>query len=130
MIQDDEHLLTVLRYIEANPLRARIVERAEDYRWSSYRVHGLGSADELVDPLVSYEQIAPNAKGRQAKWAQRVHEPLAEPQLEAIRRSVNRGLPYGEEAWLKRLALRLKLDLTTRPRGRPRKIAPASTPEK
>ena len=123
VIQDDEHLLTVLRYIEANPLRARIVERAEDYPWSSYRVHGLGTADELVDPLVSYEQISPRAKSRQSKWAQRVHEPLAEPQLEAIRRSVNSGLPYGEEAWLKRLALRLKLDLITRPRGRPRKTA-------
>ena len=121
VIQDDEHLLTVLRYIEANPLRARIVERAEDYPWSSYRVHGVGAADELIDPLVGYEQISPRAEARQAKWAQRVHQPLAEPQLEAIRRSVNSGLPYGEEAWVKRLSLRLKFDLIARPRGRPTK---------
>jgi len=41
VIQNDEHLLTVLRYIEANPLRAKIVENAEDYPHSSYRAHGL-----------------------------------------------------------------------------------------
>ncbi len=54
VIQDDEHLLTVLRYIEANPLRASIVQRAEEYRWTSYRAHGLGEADELLDPLSVY----------------------------------------------------------------------------
>ena len=43
VIQNDEHLLTVLRYIEANPPRARIVERAEDYPWSSYRRTAWGS---------------------------------------------------------------------------------------
>jgi putative transposase len=43
VIQDDEHLATVLRYIEANPLRARLVERAGDYRWSSFRAHGLAA---------------------------------------------------------------------------------------
>lgn len=121
VIQDDEHLLTVLRYIEANPLRARIVKRAEDYPWSSYRMHGLGETDALVDRLAPYEEISPYGKVRQAKWAQRVHQPLADAQLEAIRRSVNRGLPYGDEAWVNRLARRLKLDLTIRPRGRPRK---------
>lgn len=128
VIQDDEHLLAVLRYIEANPLRARIVERAEDYPWSSYRVHGLGVANELVDPLVPYEQISRQAKARQAKWAQRVHQPPAESQLEAIRRSVISGLPYGDDAWVERLSLRLKLDMTIRPRGRPRKNA--SSPNK
>ena len=42
VIQDDDHLLTVLRYIEANPLRAGMVEAAGDYRWSSFPAHGLG----------------------------------------------------------------------------------------
>ena len=37
VIQDDEHLLTVLRYIEANPLRAGLADRADEYRWSSFR---------------------------------------------------------------------------------------------
>jgi putative transposase len=121
VIQNDEHLLTVLRYIEANPLRASIVPRADDYLWSSYRVHGLGEADELVDSLVSYEDLSPLAKVRRRKWGAKVHRPIEEAQLEAIRRSSATGLPYGDETWVKRLAKRLDLDLTTRPRGRPRK---------
>ena len=51
VIQNDEHLLTVLRYIEANPVRARLVKRAEEYPWSSYGVHGLGEGGDLVDRL-------------------------------------------------------------------------------
>jgi putative transposase len=121
VIQNDEHLLTVLRYIEANPLRAAIVQRADDYPWSSYRAHGLGEKDEVLDSPVTYEQLSPLARVRRRKWAAKVHRPIDEAQLAAIRRSSATGLPYGEEAWVKRLAKRLELDLTIRPRGRPRK---------
>ena len=41
------HLLVVLRYIEANPLRANLVEDPADYRWSSYPCHALGLDDAL-----------------------------------------------------------------------------------
>ena len=123
VIQDDEHLLTVLRYIEANPLRAAMVKRADDYPWSSYRGHGLGEVNDLLDSLISYEELSPLAKVRQRKWAQKVHQPLEEAKLDAIRRSTATGLPYGERAWVVRLAKRLELDLTIRPRGRPRKDA-------
>ena len=75
VVQNDEHLLTVLRYIEANPLRAKVVERAEQYRWSSYRVHGQGATSELVDRLITYEQLSPYATVRQRRWAEKVHLP-------------------------------------------------------
>jgi putative transposase len=120
VIQNDEHLLTVLLYIEANPLRAKLVRRAEEYPWSSYRVHGLGEADELVDSLITYESLSPLAKVRQRKWAQTAHRPIDQAKLDAIRRSSASGLPYGDDAWVKRLAKRLELDLVIRPRGRPR----------
>jgi len=130
VVQSDEHLLAVLRYIEANPLRAQIAERADDYRWSSYRVHGLGEKDDLVDRLVTYEAIATRATTRQRKWAEMVHRPIEETQLAAIRRSCATGLPYGSGAWIKRLASRLDLDLTIRPRGRPRKAGAAGEDKK
>jgi putative transposase len=121
VIQDDEHLLTVLRYIEANPLRARLVERAEDYPWSSYRTHGLGQADALVDRLITYEELSPYAAVRRRNWERKVHQPIEEQALAAIRRSSATGLPYGDEPWVDRLAKNLGLNLTIRPRGRPRK---------
>ncbi len=120
VVQSDEHLLAVLRYIEANPLRARIVKRAEDYRWSSYLCHGMGAADALLDPLVLYDQLGARPETRQRKWAEKVHLPMPGQQIAAIRRSVQTGLPYGEKSWVHRLASRLELDLTIRPRGRPR----------
>ena len=122
VVQSDEHLLTVLRYIEANPLRAGVVKRAEDYLWSSYRAHGAGEPDPYLDALVTYDQLSPYPRVRQRQWAQTVHLPQEERELAAIRRSAATGLPYGSEAWVKRLAAKLDLDLTIRPRGRPRKI--------
>jgi putative transposase len=119
VIQDDDHLLTVLRYIEANPLRAKRVEHAEDYRRSSYRAHGRGEADELLDRLALYEQLSPYAAVRQRLWAKKVHLPLEEHTLAAVRRSSTTGLPYGDDRWVQSLAK--KLDLAIRPRGRPRK---------
>ena len=119
VIQSDEHLLNVLRYIEANPLRAAIVTRCEDYQWSSYGVHGLGIASELIDPLTVYDALSPYPLVRQRKWTEKVHLPMDDRTLAAIRRSNASGLPYGDRAWVKRLATKLKLDLTIRPRGRP-----------
>ena len=121
VIQNDEHLLTVLRYIEAIPLRAKLVRRAEKYRWSSYRAHGLGETDELVDRLINYDELSPYPAVRQRKWEQIVHDAMDEKLLQEVRASSATGLPYGSPDWVKRLAKRLGLDLAIRPRGRPRK---------
>jgi putative transposase len=121
VIQDDDHLLTVLRYIEANPLRAGIVERAGEYRWSSFGCHGDGRADALLSPIAAYELLAGGAAARRRRWSAYVHQTPDDCELAAIRRSSETGLPYGEPSWVGRLSRRLKLDLQIRPRGRPRK---------
>ena len=121
VIQDDDHLLTVLRYIEANPLRAGMVERAGDYPWSSFACHGEGRNDPLLDAVASYEALATYAAVRQRRWSAYVHAQPEEAETAAIRRSSATGLPYGEAGWVDRLAARLKLDLTIRARvGRAR----------
>ncbi len=126
VIQDDDHLLTVLRYIEANPLRAKLVERAGDYAWSSFACHGLGRSDPLLDPVVWYDALASSSAARQRRLSAYVHQIPEEDELAAIRRSSETGLPYGETEWVDRLCRELKLDLTIRPRDRPRKDADAS----
>jgi putative transposase len=124
VIQNDEHLLNVLRYIEANPLRAKLVKRADEYPWSSYPAHGLGQSDELLDRVLVYEELSPYPAVRQRKWAEKVHTPPATATLAEIRRSTATGLPYGSPKWVERLAKKLDLDLTIRPRGRPSKQPP------
>ncbi len=124
VVQDDDHLLAVLRYIEANPVRAGLVASAGEYRWSSFTAHGLGQADEFLDLLPFYEEIAATPSARRRKWSAFVARVPEETELAAVRRSVETGLPFGTPAWLARLGKRLGLDLTIRPRGRPRKSPP------
>ena len=121
VIQDDDHLLTVLRYIEANPVRARMVESAGDYRWSSFSAHGLGRPDPLLDPITAYESLAKTPVARRRRWSAFVHKTPPDDESTAIRRSTQTGLPFGEPEWVTQLSGRLGLDLTIRPRGRPRK---------
>lgn len=113
-IAADEHLRTVLRYVERNPLRAGMVDRAEEWRWGSlYRRHA-GTEEEralLAEPPISL--------GR--RWSEYVNEPQNEAELEAIRRSVQRGQPFGGPEWSARIARQMGLQHTFRPRGRPRK---------
>jgi putative transposase len=116
-IQADEHLLTVCRYVERNPLRAGLVRRAETWRWGSlwHRVKGSGQTLLAAGPVPM-----PSA------WLDYVYGAQTESELAALRRSVLRGTPYGEAAWQHRTAKRLALEATLRARGRPRKMtAPA-----
>jgi len=111
-IEQDDHLLTVLRYIERNPLRAGLVEHAEDWRWSSLQHWRAAGPVDTIDP---------GPVARPENWLQWVNRPLAAAELEEVRRSVNRGTPYGSAAWVSRMAAALGLTASLRPRGRPRK---------
>jgi len=121
VIQDDDHLPAVLRYIEANPVRAKLVERAGEYRWSSFACHGDGRHNGLLDAVLPYDALAVHAGTRQGRWSAYVHRTPDEVELAALRRSGETGLPFAEPAWTDRLGRRLKFDLAIRPRGRPRK---------
>ena len=117
-VASDEHLLSVLRYVERNPLRANLVARAEDWRWGSLYRRARGTHEErslLTDPPV------PLGHG----WTNHVNQPQTEADLAAIRRSAVRGQPLGNEAWQRKVAGQLGLEHTFRPRGRPRKQPPA-----
>jgi len=101
-----------------------MVDRAGDYAWSSFAAHGLGEPNDLLDPAPAYQRTEDNPKARRRKWSSYVHRRPDEGELQAISRSIESGLPYGSESWIKALSRKLKLDLTIRPRGRPRKQPP------
>lgn len=114
-IQDDEHFLTVCRYVEQNPLRAGLVQRAEDWRWSSLRSSSTGIS-KPGDPVLSDWPVA-----KPADWISFVNQALTLKELEELRVSAQRGRPFGDEGWKTRMAERLGLESTLRSRGRPRK---------
>ena len=111
-MQSDEHFLRVCRYVEGNPLRARLVKRAEQWRWSS--LHARVHRSELVT-------VREWPVNRPRNWTSIVNELLPRDELTDLRESVNRGKPFGSESWVQKTAKQLGLQSTLRPRGRPRK---------
>ena len=113
-VQTDAHFLTVARYVERNALRANLVRRAENWQWGSLWRHS--RADTNARGLLSDWPIP-----RPRLWQDHVNRPETPQELEGLRRSTQRGRPFGSEPWQIRTAKRLSLESTLRPRGRPRK---------
>jgi hypothetical protein len=108
----DEHFLAVARYVEGNALRANLVVRAEEWRWSSLWGRTCGTAEEKAI-LAPWPSEVPH------DWLARVNRPDNEKELEALRRSVQRGRPNGTTAWQKRITKLLGLESAYRSPGRP-----------
>ena len=115
------HLLVVLRYIEANPLRARMVADPAAYRWSSFPQHGMGRDDPLLNPFPEWEELGQTEGERRKRWRAKVRAVQDEPELDAVRRSLRSGRPFGAADWTEGMAERLGIELNPRPRGRPPK---------
>lgn len=111
-IQQDGHYLTVLRYVERNALRAKLVPRAQDWKWSS-----LATASSKASGLLLHDGPVAKTSG----WTRWVNGAETASEIDVIRRSVNRGTPFGDEAWKQDTAERLGLEASMRPRGRPPK---------
>ena len=114
-IQQDSHLITVMRYIERNPLRAGLVPRAEAWHWSSLRARLQSDGSLLCRPPIG---LGPG-------WCELVNEPLSPLEIRDVRSSLQRERPYGDAAWARGTAERLGLSLSVRPRGRPRAVPSA-----
>ena len=108
--QSDEHLEVVLRYVERNPLRAALVERAQDWQWASLRWWQRRDRPTF---------LCPGPIDRSAGWVACVNRPQTDKELASVRSSLQRGTPFGSDRWQRRTARRLGLECTLRPRGRP-----------
>ena len=113
-VESDEHFLTVARYVERNALRAKLVERAQDWRWSS--LWRRRQRDKSARRMLASWPVA-----RPSDWTRRVNRPLTASELDAVHGSVRRGRPFGSEVWVQQIAKQLRLESTLRPPGRPRK---------
>ena len=111
-IEQDSHLLTVLRYVERNPVRAKLVKRAEQWRWGSCRVR-LDPAHALHPLLAKWPVDRPR------RWLDIVNQPQSADEAAAVKRHIERSRPYGQPGWTQRMAATLGLEQSLRPRGRP-----------
>lgn len=114
LVEEDEHLITVCRYVERNPVRAGLVQRAEDWRWASLW-HRLRKRPDLAPPLAEWPVVRP------ANWLDLVNTPLTSAELDDLRKCIERGRPFGSYAWANAAVSRFGLQSAVRRPGRPRR---------
>lgn len=114
LVQTNRYLLQLFRYIERNALRAKLVKKAEDWRWTSLYRRERGSIEQKKLLSEWPIEIPKNYLGL-------VNEPHTNTELESLRYCVNKGKPFGNEEWTSKMIDAYKLESTMRGRGRPKK---------
>lgn len=118
LVSEDEHLLNVMRYIEQNPLRAGLVARSEDYRWSSYRLNLKETEGTLIDKEENqpYRQLGKDPIERAREYREFMRINLTGVQIEQHHRSTRRGDDYISKKFQRQI---MRLLPGKRKRGRP-----------
>ncbi len=113
-VQDDEPLLDILRFVESHPVRAGLVRSHQEWEWSSAPRRGKklsGTQPQLSLPPIPLPK----------QWDKQLDKEFPSEVLDKILHCIQRGCPYGESKWVEKTAIRLQLESTLRPRGRPKK---------
>jgi len=114
---DEDYMWAAIRYVERNPVRAKMVQKAEKYRWSSAAAHcGLRKDSVLTDRKIWRDRF--EAIGDWSAWLSAEDDV---GQLDMLRTHVEKGLPCGSEGFVKRLGESIGRVLEFRPQGRPRR---------
>jgi len=91
VIDSERYWFRCLRYVELNPVRAGLVERADHYRWSSYRCHAWGTDDPLLAQHPLYLALGASPGQRQLAWREICRDALPADELVELRRAFRRG---------------------------------------
>jgi putative transposase len=97
LVDSENYLLKVYRYIELNPVRANMVEHASEYPWSSYQGNAAGKEIALLTPHECYMTLGATAQERQASYRLLFRGLMPEQDLTEIRDATNRGWVLGED---------------------------------
>jgi len=97
LIDSDHYLLRCQRYIELNPVRARMVAQPDEYRWSSYHSHARGIESGLWTPHPQYLQLGANKVQRIKAYRALFTEVLSDGEIDRIRESLKRGHALGND---------------------------------
>lgn len=113
---DDAYLWAAIRYVERNPVRAKMVRRAENYAWSSAAAH----CGFKQDPALTTQRSWLRQLETIADWAEWLAAGDQPEQLDILRRYVERGLPCGKDSFISKLERKAGQLLRWRARGRPK----------
>lgn len=123
LIDSESYLLTCMRYIELNPVRAGMVADPVDYPWSSYRFNAQRQADSLVTPHFEWHRLGNDDNERQAAYRALFNQTLSETQINEIRDATNKAWVLGDGRFKERIQLQLARRVEPAARGGDRKSA-------
>lgn len=120
-IDGEAYFLACCRYIELNPVRARMVRHPRDYRWSSYHAHASGARDALVSDHDLYRRLGRSNAARQTEYRGLFRSALDDDFVDALRTATNGGWALGDMRFKRQIAKALGRRVAPLPRGRPQK---------
>ena len=119
LIDTERYLLTFMRYIELNPVRARIAGHPRAYRWSSYRAHAHGQSNAVVQAHALYLRLGRSAKARQAAYRELFRAQIPRAELTTIREATHKAWVLGDERFRRRIERLAGRQAAPLPKGRP-----------
>ena len=114
---DSDHFLNAIRYVERNPVDAKLVARAEDYRWSSAAAHCGMRNDPVLEPASESSVL----RGI-ADWSSWLSQGVPDERQKLLKRNIRLGLPCGSDSFVEALGRTVGRDLRYHPYGGQRKI--------
>ena len=121
LIDSEAYLLTCMRYIELNPVRASMVRHASDYPWFSYAVNALGQTNTFITPHDEYQRLGKNKAERLAAYRQLFKQRLSALNLAEIRDATNKSWVLGEEKFKVKVQAQIERPVAPAARGGDRK---------
>jgi putative transposase len=119
LVQSERYLLTCQRYIELNPVRAGMVERPEEYRWSSYGVNAWGDESWLL-PNDEYLALGADSQSRMHAYRELFRHEVSEQDLHLLRKAAHYCQPTGDDRFRDQIESKYGIRLGQMGRGRPR----------
>jgi len=121
VVDGANYLLDVSRYIELNPVRSGLVDKPQDYPWSSYAHNALGQTDEMISAAREYQQLGDSDSARNKAYRQLFRQKLDPRQVEEITESALKGWVLGDSRFARKIEKLSGRRATPLPKGRPRK---------
>lgn len=121
LIDSETYLLTCMRYIELNPVRAGMVSHPSEYPWSSYHCNALGQRNELVTPHSEYLRLDKTDEARQAAYRQLFKHRIPESSINEIRAATNKAWVLGNDRFKQRIQKQLERRVEPSVKGGDRK---------
>ena len=119
LVQEENYLLRLYRYIELNPVRAGMVKQPSDYSWSSYQINALGKESDLCTAHPLYLSLASEAKERRENYRELFKHQVEGQLLEDIRVATNQGRVLGNERFTAEVESLTGRRMTAKKMGRP-----------